>query len=300
MKIRLKHRIEYACLQTLSAIACVLPYRLALLLGAGLAWLAFHVVRFRVEEAVRRIQLVLGDDVDRRQARRIAWISLRNLFFNAIEILRFARISRKWVERYVDTAGVDFIQAQRPRERGAILAVPHMGNWDLAGVGSNLMGLPVFFMARRQKNPLVDDFLNRLRGVTGVETILTDSGALRKVVRNLKSGKVFALLPDVRARESGVYVPFLGGTAALATGMVAFARHAAVPIFPACAFREGWTRQRWEVYDPVYTDPTLDRDADEQRIMNEVMARFDRVIRAHPEQYFWYNKRWILDPLDLS
>lgn len=300
MKVRAKHRIEYAVLRTLSAIACALPYRFALAFGAGLAWIAFYVVRFRVDEAVRRIQLVLGEEVDRRRARRIAWISLRNLFFNGIEILRFPRMTRKWVETHVDTSDMSVIEAQCPKDRGAILAVPHMGNWDLAGVGSNMMGLPVFFMARRQKNPLVDDFLNRLRGVTGVETILTDSGALRKVVRNLKSGKVFALLPDVRARESGVYVPFLGGTAALATGMVAFARHAEVPIFPACAFREGWTRQRWKVYDPIYTDPAADRGVDEQRIMNEVMARFDRVIRSHPEQYFWYNKRWILDPLDLS
>ena len=299
MQVRFKHRLEYAFLRGLSALLCFMPYRWALGLGAGLAWLAFHVVRFRVAEAIRRIRLVLGDTITEERARQIAWISLRNLFFNVVEILRFPKLDRAWVEQHVDTSGVDFIQAHWDQKRGAILAVPHTGNWDLAGVGSNLMGLPIFFLARRQKNPLTDAYLNRLRGVTGVETVLTDSGgtALRQVVRNLHGGKIFALLPDVRARESGIQVPFLGGNAALATGMEVFARRAAVPIFPACAIREGWSRHRWVVFDPVWPDPSVERERDQERIMREVMALFDREIRARPEQYFWYNKRWILDPL---
>ncbi len=297
MKMRWKHRTEYAFLRGLGGLLCVLPYRVALALGAGMAWIAFHVVRFRTREAVRRIRLVLGDRVTPRAARVMAWISLRNLFLNIVEILRFPRMSEAWVNRHVDTSGVDFIRQHWDTKNGAILAVPHAGNWDLAGVGANLKGLPIFFMARRQKNPLADEYLNRMRAVTGVETILTDSGALRKVVRNLKHGKVFALLPDVRARESGVSVRFLGGDAMLAPGMEVFARHANVPIFPAYALREGWCRHRWVVHKPIYPDPSLDRDTDQQRIMQEVMTIFDRAIRERPEQYFWYNKRWILDPL---
>ncbi len=297
MTVRFKYRVEYVLLRGLSKLVCILPYRLALALGAGLAWLAFYVFRFRVSEAVRRIQYVLGDSVTPTEARQIAWRSLRNLFFNGIEILRFPRMTKEWVETHVDTSSVDFIKSHWDPARGAILAVPHMGNWDLAGVGANLMGLPIFFMARRQKNPLTDEFLNQLRGVTGVETILTDSHSLRKVIRNIKKGKIFAMLPDVRARESGRLVPFLGGEAALATGMELFARHAQVPIFPAHAIREGWSRHRWVVFEPVYPDPTKDREVDQERLMKEVMALFDGVIRQHPDQYFWFNKRWILDPL---
>jgi len=294
VKVRLKHRVEYLALRGLSLLFCLLPYRVALALGVAMAWFAFHIIRFRVTKAKRRIRLVLGDSVD---ADRIAWISLRNLFLNTVDILRFPRIHKAWVERYVDTGGAEFMQTRWNPENGAILAVPHMGNWDLAGVGAHLMGFPVFFLARRQKNPLVDDLLNRMRGVTGVETVLTDSTALRQIIRNLKAGKIFAMLPDVRAREASIQVEFLGGTADLATGMESFARHAGVPIFPAYALRIGWSRHRWVVLEPVVADPALDRETDQKRIMQEVMSQFDQAIRAMPEQYFWYNKRWILDPL---
>ncbi len=282
----------------LQKLFCWLPYRLALFVGACLAALAFHVIRFRVREAQRRIRWVVGDRVSPRAVRRMAWISLRNLFFNGVEIMRFPKMDRQWVETHIDTQTVEKLLDHAATKRGAVLAVPHLGNWDLAGVGASLVGVPIFFMARRQKNPLTDALLNQMRGATGVETILTDSGgALRKVIRNLNDGKVFAMLPDVRARETGIQVPFLGGDAALATGMELFSRRADVPIFPAFAVREGWTRHRWQVLDPVYPNPELSREADQQRIMREVMALFDQVIREHPEQYFWYNKRWILDPL---
>lgn len=299
MKASFKHRIEYAILRILSGLFCLVPYRVALAVGATLAWISFYVIRFRVKEAVRRIQLVLGPECSHQQARRIAWISLRNLFFNGVEILRFPVINRTWVKKYVDVRCWDFIRERSEAQTGAILAVPHLGNWDLAGVGVSLLGVPIFFMARRQKNPYADAYLNRMRGVTGVETVMTDdSGAIRKAIRNLKNGKVWALLPDVRARDSGIDITFLGGTAALATGMDAFARRGNVPIIPGCAYREGWTGHRWVTFPPVWPDLNASKEADQKRIMQEVLSLFEKEIRTHPEQYFWYNKRWILDPLE--
>lgn len=297
--MRRKHQIEYALLKALSAVVRRLPYRAALALGWGLAALMFYVVRFRVRTACERLEAVFGARFSPRERRRIAWISLRNLCFNAVEVLRFPLLDEQWIRAHVDSRGVDYIKATRDPAQGAILAVPHMGNWDLAGVGGHIMGLPIFFMARRQKNPLTDAWLNELRNVTGVETIMTDqSGALRKVIRYLKQGKVFAMLPDVRARETGIAVSFLGGTAMLATGMETFARREGVPIFPAYVSRVGWTRHRWVVLPPVWPDSSVPRDKDQARIMQEVMQHFDAAIREYPEQYFWYNKRWILDPFE--
>ena len=47
--------------------------------------------------------------------------------------------------------------------RGLVVALPHMGNWDLAGSGCHLSGLPIFSVAGRQRNPMMNDLLNRLR-----------------------------------------------------------------------------------------------------------------------------------------
>ena len=33
-------------------------------------------------------------------------------------------------------------------------------------------------------------------------------------------------------------------------------------------------------------------------LTQQVIDIYDRAIRQEPEQYFWYNKRWVLDPLE--
>ena len=49
--------------------------------------------------------------------------------------------------------------------------------------------------------------------------------------------------------------------------------------------------------NPISPDETLDRKTDSVRLTQACLTIFDPVIRSHPDQYFWYNKRWMLEPL---
>ena len=53
----------------------------------------------------------------------------------------------------------------------------------------------------------------------------------------------------------------------------------------------------WQVYEPVRPDTGRGKLEDAVRITQHVMDVFDRAVREAPEQFFWYNKRWVLDPL---
>jgi hypothetical protein len=50
----------------------------------------------------------------------------------------------------------------------------------------------------------------------------------------------------------------------------------------------------------VWADKTADKAADVARMTREVMAQLDLAIRSRPDQWFWFNRRWILDPVDPS
>ncbi len=293
-----KHYIEYGALRFISALVNLLPYRVALGVGAVLAWIGFYIVRFRVAEAKRRIREVFGDRFTDREVNHIAWISLRNTFFNVIEVMRMPRVTRQWAESVTDHAEIETMRPLLKPDRGAILVVPHTGNWDLAGVAAHLMDYPMFFVVGKQKNLLVDAWLNRMRGVSGIETIPRDSSVLKKVIKNLRAGKVLAFMTDLRSKTPGVKVQFLGKEANVVGGMGLFARQADVPILPVVVTRVGWARHRWRFSEPIYPDPTLEKDADWKRMTQQVMDIYDRAVRAEPEQYFWYNKRWVLDPLE--
>jgi len=294
-----KHVAEYAALRVMAGLFNALPYRVALAAGWFNARLAFALARSRVAEAERRIRQVFGERLSPAEVRRTAWHSWRNLTFSGIEMLRVASVTREWLQAHSDCAAALQTILQHCRTgRGAILAVPHMGNWELAAVTCHLHGIPIFSIAGRQKNPLTDGYLNELRATHGIVTLLRGSGTMKEVLRRLRRGEVLAILPDVRMPTESVRVPFLGAEANLGSGMALFARHADVPIIPGLVRRRGWARHVLQTFAPLEPDKSLDKDADVVRMTAAVMKIIEAAIRAEPGQWFWFNKRWLLDPLN--
>lgn len=295
---RPKHVAEYILLRFLGGCMTLLPYRAALAVGWALARLAFHVGRFRRREALRRIAEVFGDRVSPAEARRIAFVSLRNIIFNAVEIMRAPRVTLPWLRRVIQDCDGTTERIRTATAQGGIIAIPHMGNWDMAGIAAYHGGVKLFNIAAEQRNVLVNRYLNQLRERPGMDTMQRGSGTMRQVVKRLRAGGVLAILPDVRMRTPDLDTPFLNGRANLGRGTGLFAVMARVPIVPCLASRIGWARHRVQILDPIYPDKSLDKEEDVRRMTQLVVARIDQAIQEHPEQWFWYNKRWVLEPLD--
>ncbi len=300
MKYRFKHIAEYALLRCVVGIIRALPYRVALSIGWAIAWLGFHVFRFRRADAERRILSVFGDRFSRREARRIAWLSWRNFLFCAVDMMRIPGTTIGWIRSHI----VDHEDARRVVRdeceggKGAVLVCPHTGSWEMAAVIAQFLEIPIFLITGRQKNPLVDQYLNRLRGSTGIETVQRGSSLLKSVMRRLRDGKVLAFLPDVRAPSAEVKVDFLGAEANVPAGMALFARQTKVAILPVIALRIGWTKHSFRAAQPIRPDTDVPKTEDWQRMTQEVFKVIEAVIVEQPEQWFWFNKRWILDPIE--
>jgi KDO2-lipid IV(A) lauroyltransferase len=298
MKARPRHVAEYAALRLIAGLVCLLPYRAALALGWLVAKIGFLASPAKIRRARARMRSVLGEDASEREIHRITWLAWRNLCFNGVDMLRAPRCNLNWIKKVTDHQEIEKLTAAREGGKNVILAVPHMGNWELAGIAMGLMGIPIVTIVREQKNRLVNAYLNRLRTRTGALGLDRDDPKLvRLVLRAIKNGHVLCILPDIRARTDALHVPFLGGEVTVAAGMALFARQSNVPILPAVVTRQGWARHKWEGFDLVRPDPSVAKAEDWQRMTEEVLAVFDREIRKHPEQYFWFNKKWILDPV---
>ncbi len=297
MSYRTKHIIEYGVLRAVTGLVTVLPLRGALGLGWVLARMSYPFIARRSAEARRRMRSVLGPGVPDADLRRWAWISWRNIFFNVIEIARAPRWTRRDIDRLVNYTDVEKLLALHHTRGGFTLAVCHMGNWELAGFTVRLLGLPLFVMMRGQSNPLVTGYLNRIREAAGVGAIERHSKALGQIAKRIRAGEVFTILPDIRAKspDGAIKVPFLGGEAYLNAGACMFACLTKTPVITAFVRRIGWTRHQILVQDPIEPDPTIDKHDDIARMTAAIMARFDAEIRRDPGQYFWYNKRWVLD-----
>ena len=297
-----RYRTEYVLVRLLGGLVCALPHRCALAVAHGVARIAYACARKRRREAQRRIWIVFGDTLSSKAVKRIAWISFRNTAFNAAEMLRVARFGHDELNRIMPELEAVVARLRTLIEetegRGLILALPHMGNWDLAGSGCYLSGLPIFSVAGKQRNERMNDLINRLRAGHGMEILERGGGTIRQILSRIRSGQIFAILPDTRSFTPDILAPFLGDVANLARGMASFAYTANVPVVPLVIRRQGWSRFSIETFDEIRPDLTAEKSAECVRITREVASIIDAAIRETPEQWFWYNKRWVLDPVD--
>jgi KDO2-lipid IV(A) lauroyltransferase len=94
-----------------------------------------------------------------------------------------------------------------------------------------------------------------------------------------------------------VEVGFLGATANVSHAGAMFAVRCGAPIVVASMRREGGRH----IFDHLATlrpDPSAaDKKEEARRLTREAMAILDRSVQAHPGDWFWYNKRWILQPV---
>ena len=288
-KSRLAVDCEYVALRLFCGIVNSIPYRGACALAGLLARVAF-AAGFKRRRTLGRIRSAFPGVTD-AEARRIAVSSLANVLKTAVEMSRASKLTREWMDAHV-TDGSRYGQMLRSivaRGRGAVIMVPHTGNWYMAAWAMAKYGIPLFAIAARQRNPKIDAWMCRQYG--DIEVLDRDRrDTLGRIRDYLGKGRAFAILPDLRVRKRDVEVDFLGGRANVSRAGAMFAVRAGVPIVVAAMTRENGRH----VINYLATLETAGRSAEE--LTRQAMKLLSDFVTAHPGDWYWYNKRWILEP----
>jgi len=288
---------EYAALRGVCGLVNAVPYPLAMAMARGLAFLAFRIFGFKRKRTLARIHSVFPEK-SKREATTIATRSLQNICQTVIEMIRAPQLDRAWMDRYVRDGAhyKDLLQALVDEGHGVVIMVPHSGNWYMAAWSMAKYGLKLFAIAARQRNPKIDAWMNRQYG--DIEVLDRDCKAtLVQIKDRLKSGRAFAILPDLRVRMKDVEADFLGGKANVSHSGAMFAVRCGAPIVVAQMYREGGQH----VFNHIATlrpDPNApDAKEEARRLTRETMRLLDVAVRERPGDWYWFNKRWILEPV---
>lgn len=288
--------LEYTLLRTFCAIVNVVPYPAAMAAARGLGSMLFHVFRFKRRRTIDRIRSVFPDKTV-HEAESIAVKSLQNVLQTGVEMMRAPRLDKAWMDRHVKDGQFykDRLQSYVDEGKGVVIMVPHSGNWYMAAWSMAKYGLRLFAIAARQRNPKLNEWMNRQYGEIEVLD-RDDRDTLVRIKEYLEAGRAFAILPDLRVRKPDVSVDFFGGTANVSHAGAMFAVRCGCPIVVAQMRREDGKH----VFNHIATlrpDPSAtDRREEAARLTRETMRLLDVEIRKRPEDWFWYNKRWILEP----
>jgi len=200
------------------------------------------------------------------------------------------------ISRRVEHVNFTPIYEAQKAGRGIVFAVPHLGNWEIAGIVANEIGSPIIAVAEDLPNEHITKWFVDLRGEFDIEIVLTTDPKLRsKLIRRLKEGGAIALLADRDVTGRGVDVEFFGGTASVPVGPVVFAELTGASLLPVAAyFREG-AGHRIVVLDEVVLPSGMTRServaAGEQLLVESL----EELISAAPQQWHLFQPHWLDD-----
>jgi len=285
-----RHAIEYGAVRGFGVAARLLPLNAALVLGAGLGWVAFHIARIRRDVVMANLRQGIGGDDKVLEA--IGTRCYENLGRGLVEYLRFPLLTKEFVLENVKAVGRESLDSALARGRGVMAVTGHFGDWELMGAAFSLMGYPVHLLVGEQHNQRVDDTMNAYRQVAGVG-IIPMGVAMRRVLQTLRKNEIVALLSDQDAHEEGVFVEFLGKPASTPKGPAAFALKTGAAMLPAFIVREGKTGKHTVFFESaIYPDET----STIYSLTKSYTDILESYIKQYPDHWFWPHRRWKTKP----
>ena len=188
------------------------------------------------------------------------------------------------------------IYAAQDAGRGIVFAVPHLGNWEVAGIVANEIGSPIVAVAEDLPNEHITKWFVDLRRRFDIEIILTTDPKLRsKLIRRLKDGGAIALLADRDVTGGGIDVDFYGAPASVPAGPVVFAELTGASLIPVAAFFSERAGHRIVVLDEVVLPSGMTRServaAGEQLLVESL----EKLISMAPQQWHLFQPHWLDD-----
>lgn len=275
-----------------SLAAVLIPWRVGVAAGAGLGALAWLGLTSPRRLALENLAVAFPALTDHERA-RIGRAALINLGRSAMEMLMLSRRRNATIDRWCTAGGDDPIRRALADGRGAVFVTGHTGNWELLGALVVRRGFPTTVVATPVYDSRLDEFLVAARAAQGVETIRRGSGSsARQLLSALRRNAVLGLLIDQDTDVEGTFVPFFGRPAYTPIGAAALALRTGATVVCGFLVREGAVRHRLVVEGPI----TLVRTGDHERDVVEntalLTAHIERHIRAYPEQWVWFHRRW--------
>lgn len=215
----------------------------------------------------------------------------------AFEIPHIFRLTKENLPGYVTFENERALVSALRKGRGALLLTAHYGNWELMSVAIALhLSIEGGVVARPIDFPPADRLMEAIRGRFGTE-IVPKQRSMKRLLSGLRQNKPYGILLDQNVDwYEGVFTPFLGRWACTNKGLALLAQKTGAPVLPVFSYRCPDGRYRVVFEDPLilYRSGDRTRDMEENTLLfTQVIERF---VRLHPEQWFWFHRRWKTRP----
>ncbi|KAB1503730.1 phosphatidylinositol mannoside acyltransferase [Corynebacterium sp. 320] len=267
-------------------VTAALPDRLARAMFNGIADLASKKGT-QPEQLRKNLARVVGEDNVTTDLMRRSMRSYMRYWREAFRLPTMAGhdLANRVNEGFVDSGNETVLEAIKAGQ-GLVLVLPHMGNWDMAGMWLVDRAGPFSTVAERLKPESLFDAFVEYRESLGFEIIAhegTQESPFHMLEKRLNQGGIVCLMGDRDLSGHGVPVRFFGETAFMPRGAALLAQRTGARLIVAgLGFDETADgHERW--VQRVREITNLDRPVEE--IVQEQASIFEEFISAHPADW---------------
>ena len=290
----MKQAVVYQIYRVLAALFGLLPEPVVRRLGRGVGKAATLVAKDRFAMAMRHQRRVQGDGIDARRAAREVFAQYGRYWTETFWVR--PRRGDKILER-TTLVGVEHLHAARDSGRGIVLALPHCGNWEIAGLRAAAEDTRVLAVAEALSNERIVQWFIDMRASMEIDIVIARRGAsvTRALIERLRAGGTIALLCDRDLTGRGVPVMLFGEETTMPAGPVALADRTGAVLLPVGTYFEKGAGHHFEVHPPLEIP---DAETTEERVALGTQALatvVERIIRKAPEQWHLVLPNWPSD-----
>jgi lauroyl/myristoyl acyltransferase len=271
----------------------ILPEAVVRAGGEKLGQLAFARSGARRRMSIRHMSRALGSEHEVEDAARKAFGAYGRYWAEAFWV-RPRRVPG--ILRHITREGVWRVESARDSGVGMIFALPHIGNWEVAGTVAHDLGLELLAVAESLPDSNVVQWFIALRKALGIDVVLADAPRIMTTLTEaLERGAAVALVMDRNVKAGGVDVEFFGERTSMPAGAAALALRTGVPVFPVAAYFRRGRGHDLVVEEPV---PMPEEGSLEVRIAEgtqRIARALEQLIERAPTQWHIVQPNWPSD-----
>jgi KDO2-lipid IV(A) lauroyltransferase len=288
-------RLSYLAYRAGAEFVRVTPPPVAAPLARAVAQVAPAVMRERRRQVERNLRRVHGPGFGGFALERAVAATFDSYGRYWYELFRLPRETPQWVQAHFRGPGEEHIAAATAAGRGAVVALPHLGSWDLAGAWLAGRGYAVTVVAEVIEPPELFDWFVQTRVALGMRVVPLGRDAGAAMLAALRNNETICLLADRDLTGEGIEVEFFGERTTLPAGPAMLALRSGAPLIPTgCYFLPNDAGEA-RIGPPIPTTRTGRLRDDITRITQELAHRFEALIRAAPDHWHLMQPNWPSD-----
>ena len=287
-----KQNLKYLLAKTSIYLFALFSLKSCHRIGAVFGWLLSVIPNRMLHVTTTKIKLCFPEMEPKQQQRLIktSLIETGKTFTEASLMWRWKK--NKLFSLIQKVHGESLLEEALKNENSVILALPHLGNWELIGLycsakysSSSMYLIP--------KIVQLDTLIKSSRERFGANLVPADNQGVRAMLKALKKNEFICILPDQEPSDgNGVFAPFFGLQAYSTTLISRLAKNTGAKVIMAYAKRLA----NAQGYEIVFTElDKINAGSLEDSVMY-LNAEMEKCIRKLPEQYQWSYKRFRKQP----